>query len=166
VSLRPSECYQEVVANIISFVPVLVAAGEQSDLGAAQLAVASRTRTLKDPHVAGTMIDILRVARIFPVGARHAVTRALRGPVGERAADTTILSNLGVLDLPLDFGPDAGAASEVWFSPPGQMPLGTGIGVASMDGETFLTLRYCRARFDAEGAEAFMDAWREVVVDG
>lgn len=164
VSLRPSEWYEEVVANIISFVPVLVSEEEQCDPVTAQLAVESRTRALKDPRISGTMIDILRLIRLLPVGVRHSVARALRGPVGDRVADTTILSNLGTLSLPLDFGEGAGAASEAWFSPPGQMPLGAGIGVASLNGEMFMTLRYCRAQFDAAGAAGFAETWREVLL--
>jgi hypothetical protein len=88
----------------------------------------------------------------------------LEGPVGGRVADTAILSNLGNLASPLDFGEGAGAATELWFSPPGQMPLGGGIGVASINGELFLTLRYFKAQFDAAGAAAFAHTWREVLL--
>jgi hypothetical protein len=52
-------------------------------------------------------------------------------------ADAAILSNISNLAMSLDFGEGAGIAAELWFSPPGQMPLGGGIGVASMNGELF-----------------------------
>jgi NRPS condensation-like uncharacterized protein len=164
VSVRPPDWGEEVVANLISFVPVLVSAHEQSDLVTAQLAVHSRTRELKDRRLSGTVIDILSLTRVCPVGVRHLIARTLVGPVGDRVADTTILSNVGQLAMPLDFGEGAGAASEVWFSPPGQRPLDAGIGVASMNDEMFLTLRYRRSQFDPGGAAAFVDAWREVLL--
>jgi hypothetical protein len=44
------------------------------------------------------------------------------------------------------------------------MPLGTSAGVASMNGEMFIALRYSRAQYDAAGAAAFVRTWREVLI--
>jgi hypothetical protein len=70
------------------------------------------------------------------------------------------------LAAPLDFGHDAGPATQIWFSPPAQMPMGTGIGAATMNQELFLAVRFCEAQFDATGAEAFADTWRGVLLGG
>jgi NRPS condensation-like uncharacterized protein len=164
VNVRPGAWSEEIVANILSFVSASVSESEQSDLDTAQLAVAARTRALKEQRLAGTMIDLLRLSSISPVGVRHFLARTVRGPIADKLADTAILSNLGRLPLPLDFGDGAGAATELWFSPPGQMPLGIALGAASMNGEMFLTLRYRKARYDAAGAAAFAATWRDVLL--
>ena len=39
------------------------------------------------------------------------------------------------------------------------------MGVTMMNGEIFLTLRYCRAQFDAEGAARFAADLRKVLLD-
>jgi hypothetical protein len=44
------------------------------------------------------------------------------------------------------------------------MPLGASLGVATLDGRLFLTLRYCHALFDAAAASAFLTTFREVLV--
>ena len=150
----------------MSFVPVSVLESEQSDLGAAQLAVEARTRVLKEQRLSGTMIDILGLSGIWPVGVRHLFARTLAVPIANKVLDTAVLSNLGRLAVPLDFGDGAGAATEIWFSPPGQMPLGTAIGAASMNGEMFLTIRYCKGQYDTAGAAAFAQTWREVLLGG
>jgi NRPS condensation-like uncharacterized protein len=164
VNLRPAEWSQEIVSNIVSFVSVSVPLGEQTDLSTAQLTVAERTRVLKDQHQSGTMVDILGMLGIWPVGVRHLATQAGR-PMSNQVLDTVVLSNLGRLNAPLDFRNDAGTAAEIWFSPPGHMPLGTAIGAATMNGELFLTIRYCEAQYDPAGAAAFADTWRDVLLD-
>jgi NRPS condensation-like uncharacterized protein len=166
VNLRPPAWSGEVVANILSFVSVSVPASERSDLAGTQLAVEARTRAQKARRLPGAVIDVLGLASVTPVGLRQFLARTVRHPISDKFVDTAILSNLGRLDQPLDFGPEAGTATEIWFSPPGQMPLGAGIGVATMNGEMFLTVRYCRAQFDATGARAFAEAWREVLLGG
>jgi NRPS condensation-like uncharacterized protein len=163
VNVRPAAWFEEVVGNLLSFVSVSVLEGEQSDLATAQLAVAARTRALKELGLSGTIIDLLSLFDICPVGVRHFLARNLRGIAGP-ALDTAILSNLGSLAVPVDFGAEAGTATEIWFSPPGQMPLCAAIGAATLNGELFLTLRYCRHQFDAAGAAAFADTWREVLL--
>jgi NRPS condensation-like uncharacterized protein len=164
VNLRPQERFEEVVGNILSFVSVSVLEREQSDLEVAQLAVAARTRALKDQRLSPTMIDVLGLSRPWPVGLRHLLARTLRHPVIDKAVDTMILSNLGPGTVPLDFGAGAGAATEIWFSPPGQIPLGTAIGAATMNNELFLTIRSCRAQHDPAGAAALASTWREVLL--
>ena len=166
VNLRPEAWFDEVVANVLSFVSVSVLEREQSDLAGAQRAVEARTRALKDQRLLGTMIDVLALSATSPVGLWHFLARTVRGPIAERVADTAILSNLGRIALPLDFGPGAGAATELWFSPPGQMPLGVAMGAATMNDEMFLALRYSRRQYDAAGAAALAGTWRAVLLEG
>jgi NRPS condensation-like uncharacterized protein len=164
VNLRPAEWSKELVSNIVSMVPLGVPEGAQSDLVAAQAAVAERTAELKEQRLAGAMVDILGMVAIWPAGVRHAAFR-WSGDVSVNSADTGVLSNLGNLAQPLDFGAGAGAATELWFSPPVGMPPGTAVGATTMNGEMFLTLRYSRAQFDAEGAAQFAADLRKVLLD-
>ena len=130
----------------------------------AQAAVAERTAELKEQRLAGAMIDILGMIGIWPAGVRHAAARWSRGLV-ENSADTTVLSNLGNLPQPLDFGAGAGAATELWISAPAGMPVGISVVATTMNGEMFLALRYSRAQFDAEGAAQFAADLRKVLLD-
>jgi NRPS condensation-like uncharacterized protein len=163
VNLRPAEWSNELVSNIVSMVPVGVLECAQSDLVAGQAAVAERTAELKEQRLAGVMVDMLGMVGIWPARVRDAVIRWSRGlPVD--SVHTGVLSNMGNLE-PLDFGAGAGAATELRASPPACMPEGTGVGVTMMNGEIFLTLRYCRAQFDAEGAARFAMELRKVLLD-
>jgi NRPS condensation-like uncharacterized protein len=164
VNLRPAEWSNELVSNIVSMFPVGIPECAQSDLVAAQAAVAERTAQAKEQRLAGAMVDMLGMVGIWPAAVRDAAARWSRGPL-VNAADTGVLSNLANLPETLDFGAGAGAATELWASPPVNMPTGISVGAVTMNGEMFLTLRYCRAQFDAQGAEQFAADLRKVLVD-
>ncbi len=114
---------------------------------------AARTRTLKStsgPQL-GT-VGALLTAPVLPVGVRAAVTRGLRRAAAPWTS-TTLLSNLGRLPYPLDFG-DAGRADAVWLSAPARMPRGLTVTTASTGGRLHVGLRWSRALLDdAAGAE-------------
>jgi NRPS condensation-like uncharacterized protein len=160
VNLRSPERPLEVVSNLFTSEAVSIPAGAQLDLQAAERAVAERTRALKQRREAGGMIPA--GSGRWPVGVLHLATRMLGGLASARA-DTVVLSNLGTLPAP-DFGPGGGQATELWFSPPGPMPSGVSVGVATISGRMHLTIRYCAALFDRDGAAAFADCWREVML--
>jgi hypothetical protein len=77
---------------------------------------------------------------------------------GNFVVDTAMLSNLGRLDAV------PGGVREVWFSPPGRMPLRVSVGAATLHGRLFLTLRYRRALFDPDAAAAFGRVYRDVLL--
>ncbi|MYW65503.1 condensation protein [Streptomyces sp. SID8379] len=77
-----------------------------------------------------------------PVAWRAAATRALRTAAGPWTS-TTLLSNIGRIPYPLDFG-DGGRASAVWFSAPARMPRGLTVTTASTAGRLHLALRWSR----------------------
>jgi NRPS condensation-like uncharacterized protein len=164
VNLRPAEWSYELVSNIVSMVPVGVPECAQSDLVAAQAAVVERTALLKEQRLAGAMVNMMGMFGIWPAGVRQAAVRWSRGHL-VNSADTGALTNLGNLPQHLDFGAGAGVVTELWGSPPACMPPGTGVGAMTMNGEMFLTLRYCRAQFDAEGAAQFAADLRKVLLD-
>ncbi|MEL0028980.1 MAG: hypothetical protein VW625_10050 [Perlucidibaca sp.] len=150
------------VTNFSSYVPISLQRDQQMDFRTAMHAVCALTTRLKEEGGANTLIDLLAV----PQGLPAFIKKRLRdiAPVMERTSiDTAVLSNLGLLQAAPSFG-DAGVVREIWFSPPGLMPLGVSVGAASMDGRLFLTIRYRRAQFDAAAAAAFADIYRGILL--
>ncbi|WFB09736.1 condensation protein [Streptomyces sp. LX-29] len=108
---------------------------------------AARTRALK--AASGPQLGragALLTAPVLPVGLRAAVTRGLRRVAAPWTA-TTLLSNLGRLPDPLDFG-DAGRATAVWLSAPTRPSRGVTFTCASTGGRLHLGLRWSRAVLD------------------
>ncbi|MFF7282733.1 condensation protein [Streptomyces griseorubiginosus] len=105
---------------------------------------AQRTRALKSltrpqlGHGAG-----LLTAPVTPVTWRAALTRGLRRAAAPWTS-TTLLSNIGRIPYPLDFGEEAGRAHAVWFSAPARMPRGLTVTTASTAGRLHLALRWSR----------------------
>lgn len=161
VNLRPRAFPLEVVSNIFATASVPIRAADAAELVTAQAAVVERTQVLKRRREQGG--SIRQGSGRWPTGILHLATRLLRGAAASRA-DTAVLSNLGRLPAPLELGADAGRVAELWFSPPGRMPLGIAIGAVTIEDAMFLTIRYCRAQFDAAGAAAFARTWREVLI--
>ncbi|GAA2595807.1 condensation protein [Streptomyces axinellae] len=110
-------------------------------------ATAVRTRALKaaDRPQLGFSGGLL-TAPVLPVGVRAAGIRALRRAAGPWAS-STLLSNIGRVPYPLDFG-DAGRAEAVWFSAPAKMPRGLSVTTVSTGGRLQLALRWSHARLD------------------
>ncbi|WP_031476127.1 condensation protein [Streptomyces bicolor] len=106
---------------------------------------ALRTRALKSlPRPQLGHGASLLTAPWAPVAVRAALTRGLRRAVAPWTS-TTLLSNIGRIPYPLDFGEDAGRAHAVWFSAPARMPRGLTVTTASTAGRLHLALRWSRA---------------------
>lgn len=160
VNLRPRDWSGEVLSNFASYLVIGLSADEPDDLVAATATVARRTRYYKEEGGAGWIVDLLTPGNLLPVGVKERLQKLL--PLVEnRFMESTALSNLGRL-APLRFG-DAGAATEVWFSPPSCAPLHVAVGVATLGDELNVTLRHVTAVLDAAAAE-FAALLREVLV--
>ncbi|MFJ2826584.1 condensation protein [Streptomyces sp. NPDC087263] len=85
----------------------------------------------------------LLTAPVIPVSWRAAVTRGLRRAAAPWTS-TTLLSNIGRIPYPLDFGKAAGRATAVWFSAPARMPRGLTVTTASTAGRLHVALRWSR----------------------
>jgi NRPS condensation-like uncharacterized protein len=88
----------------------------------------------------------LLTAPVLPVAVRAALTRGLRR-LAAPWTSTALLSNIGRVPYPLDFG-DAGRATAVWFSAPARMPRGLAVTTAGTGGRLHLALRWSRALLD------------------
>ncbi|MCX2971229.1 MULTISPECIES: condensation protein [Streptomyces] len=121
--------------------------GDPEAVEALLRATALRTRALKAvPRPQLGRSGALLTAPVLPVGVRAAAARALRGAAAPWAS-TTLLSNLGRLAYPMDFG-DAGRATRAWFSAPARMPRGVALTTISVSRRLQLALRWSRTRLD------------------
>ena len=106
---------------------------------------AQRTRALRSlPRPQLGHGASLLTAPWAPVAVRAALTRGLRRAAAPWTS-TTLLSNIGRIPYPLDFGEEAGRAHAVWFSAPARMPRGLTVTTASTAGRLHLALRWSRA---------------------
>ncbi|HKR69069.1 MAG TPA: hypothetical protein VJT16_09540 [Streptosporangiaceae bacterium] len=115
--------------------------------------VASQTRAAKD-H-AGPQLDMasrLLAAAPLPVTVKNALLRSALRVAGPVLCDTSLVSNLGVVE-PLAFGTTR--ATEVWFSTSAHMPRGLSLGVVTAGGVLRLTFRYRRALMSGPDAAEF-----------
>ncbi len=163
VNLRPPEWRFDVLGNFAAYVSVHLASDDQKTLAAAIQATAANTRRIKDNGIAKYVVDFLSLPSALPTGLKRRM-QMLIPLTGNAVVDTAVLSNLGRLPPAPHLG-DAGAVQEVWFSPPGRMPLGASLGVATLDGRLFLTLRYRHALFDANAAADFLATFRRVLLE-
>ncbi|MEW2402820.1 condensation protein [Streptomyces sp. NPDC046862] len=105
---------------------------------------ATRTRALRSlPRPQLGHGAALLTAPWAPVGVRAALTRGLRRAAAPWTS-TTLLSNIGRVPYPLDFGEEAGRAHAVWFSAPARVPRGLTVTTASTAGRLHLALRWSR----------------------
>ncbi|WDF37820.1 condensation protein [Streptomyces sp. T12] len=129
----------------VPFIPEELAAHAPADMPALLHRTATRTRALKSlPRPQLGHGAALLTAPITPVSWRAALTRGLRRAAAPWTS-TTLLSNIGRIPYPLDFGEEAGRAHAVWFSAPARMPRGLTVTTASTAGRLHLALRWSRA---------------------
>ncbi|MFF0727463.1 condensation protein [Streptomyces sp. NPDC004134] len=128
--------------------------GEAPDRAAVERllrATMARTHALKsEPSHPLGLYGVLLTAPVLPVGVRGVLARTLRSAAAPLMS-TTLLSNLGRIVYPLDFGA-AGRPTAVWVSAPSRMPRGLAITAASTAGRLHLAVRYSRALLDHAAA--------------
>jgi NRPS condensation-like uncharacterized protein len=162
INLRPPEWRYEIVGNFASYVSVRIGAGDLRTLEAAISAAAAGTRGIKDGGVAGLIVDLFTAPTLLPTALKRRM-QDLIPLTGNLVVDTAVLSNLGRIAEVPQLG-DAGAVREVWFSPPGRMPLGASLGAVTLNGHLFLTLRYRHALFDAAAAAQFLGKFKQLLL--
>jgi NRPS condensation-like uncharacterized protein len=159
VSFRPPEWGDDVIGNYSFPVPVATSPADRNTPLAALRAVAARTRWVKEARAATAALAPLARFQHLPVGRRPLVRALARGSL----VPTAILSNLGRLEAPLDFGSKAGPANEVWFSPPARMPLGLAVGAVTAGERLHLSFRYRHPILGSAAAAGFADRYLEAL---
>jgi NRPS condensation-like uncharacterized protein len=120
-------------------------------------------QTGRAKQTAGPQVDLASralVAMPFPVAVKQTVLRMALRAVGPLFCDTSLVSNLGVVN-DLAFG--AGRGAEVWFSTSAHMPRGLSLGVVSALGRLRLTFRYRRALLSEADAAYFAGQYVKVL---
>ena len=161
VNIRPKEWQYEVIGNFASYVTAHFSRTCQADLRTATQCAYQRTAIIKRNRAQGIMVDLLNVENYLPAGVKALLSS--RPIVGDRAVDTAMLSNLGLLKNPDVLGGRAVNVTELWFSPPCTMPMGVGVGTVTIDGEMFLTVRYRHPQFDEASAAEFTALFHDVL---
>jgi NRPS condensation-like uncharacterized protein len=164
INLRPPEWKFEVVGNFASYVSVRVGGSDHETLEAAVESAAASTSRIKEGGVAGLIVELVDPPTLLPTGLKRRM-QDLIPLTGNIVVDTAVLSNLGRIDEVPHLG-DAGAVREVWFSPPGRMPLGASLGAVTLAGRLFLTLRYRHALFHRDAASRFLADYKAILLGG
>lgn len=114
-------------------------------------------QTLAAKRVSGPQVDAatrLLATPHLPLAVKSRLVGAVRRLVAPWLTDTSLLSNLGRVAEPPDFGPDH-PATALWFSTPAPLPRGLSVGVVSLRDKLLLCFRYRRALFGVAAAERF-----------
>ncbi|MDQ4133799.1 MAG: condensation domain-containing protein [Actinomycetota bacterium] len=157
-NLRPAQWRGDMAGNFTLPARVATTATNRSTPAAALAAVTRCTRRKKSVGMGTALLELLSRTQSLPLWAKRA-TVALLPATGNRLVDTAMLSNLGRLDDPPSFGPDAGRVTEAWFSPPGRMPLGLTVGVVTVSGRLHLVFRYQHRLFGPGAARRFANGY-------
>jgi NRPS condensation-like uncharacterized protein len=123
--------------------------------------VAGQTRYAKDHP--GPQVDLVSralAAAPVPVAVKHLLLRTALSVAGPLFCDTSLVSNLGVIEAPA-FG--AAGAEDVWFSTSAHMPRGLSLGAVTVGGRLRLAFRYRRALFRAADAAEFAGRYAKVL---
>ncbi len=158
VNIRPDEWSGELLANLAATLSVSIPPDAQTDLDAAQRAVAERTQRLKAQDFA----QMLASGGVIPVWLRRLLGPLLPAP-SEEAPETAVLSNVGRPELPARLGPDL-PIEALWFSPPVRMPAGVALGIGASEAGLFVTLRCGPELFDVNAAREFSSRFLAVLL--
>jgi NRPS condensation-like uncharacterized protein len=126
--------------------------------------VAAQTRRAK-AH-AGPQVDpISRGLAVVPCpsAVKGLMLRLALRTAGPLLCDTSMLTNLGNLADPPQFGPEP--VTGLWISGPAHMPRGLSTAVVTIGGQLHVCLRYRRALFGEPAADEFAAAYATALGD-
>ncbi len=158
VNLRPEGWPDEVVGNFSVTARVSTGRRHRAGPAAALDAVAAQTTRNKRTRTGITLVEALARSGLLPLWTKQSLV-VLQPLTRNRLLDTAVLANLGALDEPPSFGPDAGDTTEVWFSVPSRAPLSLCVGAVTLSGRLHLVLCYPHRLFDADAARRFADCY-------
>jgi NRPS condensation-like uncharacterized protein len=162
VNLRPPGWRDEVVGNFSLMATISTTSRDRAGPARALRAVTDQTQRMKRRSTGAALIEVLALSPWVPLWAKQA-TAPLLWLTGNRLVDTVLLSNLGSMNEPPSFGPDAGETTEVWFSPPCRMPLGLAVGAVTAGGRLHLVFRYRHPLMSAGAARRFAERYVEAL---
>ncbi len=158
VNLRPKEWWEEMAGNFSLNVRVATIPEQRESPQTVLEVMADQSNRIKKGGTGAALIEVLGGLPSLPIWAKQSVAPVLAFS-GSRLVDTALLSNLGELDEPPSFGPDAGDTTEMWFSAPSRMPLGLSMGTVTLGGRLHISYRYRHPQFDREAARRFAERY-------
>lgn len=157
-NLRPEGWREDVAGNFA--LPARVSTGRRSrrSRGAVIASITAQTGRKKRSGIGTAYLEVLGPSGRLPVWVKQVAIR--HSPfAGSRMVDTSMFSNLGLVSEPVDFGGEAGSATEMWFSPPARMPLGVSIGALTLGGRLHLVFRHRHQQFGDDAGRRFADRY-------
>ncbi len=155
VNLRPKEWQQDVVTNMVLETRVATSQRDRANAAALLAKVRSQSEQIKQGAGAALM-EVIGGWSSVPLWAKQPLTTLL-ALTGNRLVDTAVISNLGSIAEPPDFGPDAGTPAAAWFSAPARMPCELSLGVLIVGGRLHLSFRVRTPLMGPDAVRRFAD---------
>jgi NRPS condensation-like uncharacterized protein len=160
VDLRPDGWEEGTIGNFSVTTRLSTSRLERRGRRAAHRAIAVQIDRTKRTRSGIALIAGLRRCGMLTLWAKQSIV-VLQPLAKNRSVDTAMLCNLGWIDDPPVFGPEAGETTELWFSPPSRTPLSLCIGTVTVNGRLHLTFRYPRRLFGHDAVRRFAELYVE-----
>jgi NRPS condensation-like uncharacterized protein len=157
-NLRAPDWRREVVGNFSLPARLVTSPTARRDAASTLRSLTAQTSRKKASGMGTALVEVLRYSPRLPRWAKRAGL-ALVALTRYRLVDTAMLSNIGRVEDPPSFGPEAGPTVGMWFSPPGRMPLGLTVGTVTAAGCLHLVFRHSRRLLDDDGVRRFADLY-------
>ncbi|MGH9128570.1 MAG: condensation domain-containing protein [Acidimicrobiales bacterium] len=162
LNLRPTQWRDDMVTNFVLMSRTLSARPDHRSPGAVLDAIIAQTERIKDCGRGAALIELLVRSTKLPALLKESVSQLL-WLTGNRLVDTALISNLGRLNEPPTFGPEAGETTGLWFSAPARMPCGLSVGAATTAGQLHLSFRCRYPVLDRPAANRFAEDYLAAV---
>jgi NRPS condensation-like uncharacterized protein len=160
VNLRPPEWRAETVGNFAVTARVSTSRRHRSGPSSALAEIATQSTRNKRSRTGTALLAGLGRAGLLPLWVKQSLV-VLQPLTRNRSVDTAMLANLGWIEGPVSFGPDAGETLEMWFSIPARTPGCLCVGAVTVAGRLHLVVRYPYSLFDADAARRFTELYAE-----
>lgn len=155
VNLRPKGWREDVVTNMVLETRILIKSEQQQGPRRLLAAVAEQSERIKE-GAGAALVEVLGSWKSLPLWSKEPLTSLLQ-LTGNRLVDTALITNLGGMSDPPDFGGEVGAVKEAWFSAPARMPCGLSVGAVTVGGRLHLSFRYRRPLLGDDAARRLAD---------
>jgi hypothetical protein len=156
--LRPGEWRDELIANFSVNTRMTTARRHRVGPAMALRTIASLGARNVRTRTGIALIPALDRAGMLVLWAKQS-SIVLEPLTGNQRADAALFCRLQAGDEVPQFGPDAGATSELWFSIPARSPRCLSIGAVTVAGRLHLTFRYPRRVLGRDGARRFAECY-------
>jgi NRPS condensation-like uncharacterized protein len=162
VNLRPKDWWEEMAGNFSLNVRVATTPEQRESPASVLEAVTDQSNRIKKGGTGASLIEVIGGLPSLPVWAKRSAAPLLAF-TGSRLVDSALLSNIGELEEPPEFGPDAGDTTELWFSAPARMPLGLSMGTVTIGRRLQIAYRYRHPLFDGAAVRRFAERYQAVL---